>query len=333
MSARGTLLTGILGLTLMAALPTWAEDDDRGTAAINVGDTWQPDNSWFNWSDSANALTAELARENAAKVDRAVGNKAGMPSVIHKTMSNTQTHMGRGLMSLQMRQFRQAGGFFLNPEISIDVAYSSLEVTDMDIGGDVVEQSVTLESGLGQAVHAGLTFSASRIVLRGPLGGELGTQGVDAYVDVELSEHVSAGCFATGNAIDVEEFNGNGSMVGGGLTLSAVAGIGPTDLILTSALSRHMGDIVTREYDTHASALVDVQTKWSDMVSTSAHAFFSDSLSQSRAGEGDRTFGSVGVGVLLAPNDRIGLTFGVDRTVALKEVRDYRIHASIRFAW
>ena len=333
MTARRILLTSILAIGFMTVLPVRAGDDGRGAPAVNVGNAALPADSWFNWANVDCAVTAAVGRDNAAKVDRAVDNKAGMLSVVRNTMANTQSHLGRGLMSLQMRQFVSAGSILHNPEVTVETSYSSLEVKELDIGGDVAGQSVTLEGGLGEAMRAGLTLSDSRIILRGPFGGEVGTQGADLYVDVDLTERLSAGCFATGHAVDVEEFNGNGSMTGAGLTLSGVAAVGDTDLVLTGALSRHVADIIAREYDTLANALFDVQTKWSDTVSTSAHAFFSDSVSQSRSGEGDRTFWSAGVGVLLAPNDRVGVTIGVDRTFALKELRDYRVHASLRFAW
>jgi len=275
----------------------------------------------------------ELARLHKQRVLELAG--AGAARAMQFTVRRLVLRMGRQTVRsagvLRRRALRHAGPWFENVEIEADSAYGGMRLTDVDASGCSTEQDLTLSADIGDRFHGGLTLTGARTYIQGEFGSETTTRGADVYLTRELSETFSAGVFGTASAVDVEDVNGNGAAYGGGVTLTAAKRLFETDLTVTGSLARIFQDVTRREYDTVASCVFDVSRSWTDRLATSCYAYATDSLEKHH--EGDRTFWVVGLDVDFRPADRFGITIGCEKIFALNDVREFRLHAALTWAW
>ena len=255
-----------------------------------------------------------------------------MSSSIRDLLSAMLRRQGRGFANLEHLALSSAGPEWGPLEVTVSGVGADIELSDLDVGGSWHEAGVGLAGSVGSIADAGLSLNTSRTLLRGRYGSETTQHGADAYFNL-LCPHGygGVGLFLSGADLDFEDRNGNGGVYGAGLSMSTVKQVGNCDLSAAVSVSRFLRDVETREYDTLLNSLLDVQTNWTETVGTSVYAFFSDSLLSDL--DGDRTFGSVGVDLVLTPNDRIGFTVGVEKLLGLKEHRKVRLSASLIFAW
>lgn len=279
-----------------------------------------PDAPAFGENDEA--LILGLAKEQSY---------VQMSSSIRWLLSTMVRRQGRGLASLDHLALSSAGVEWGWPEVTVSGVGADIEVSDLDVGGTWTEASVGLAGSVGSIGDAGLSLNASRTLLRGRYGSEMTQHGADAYFNLLCPRGFGAGLFLSGTDVDFEDRNGNGGVYGAGLSLSVVKQLGNCDVSAAASVSRFLRDVESREYDTLLNSLVDVQTNWTETVGTSVYAFFSDSLVSDL--DGDRTFGSAGVDLILTPNDRVGITVGVEKILGLKEHREVRLNASLMFSW
>ncbi|NOY79886.1 MAG: hypothetical protein GXP31_02655 [Kiritimatiellaeota bacterium] len=295
------------------------------------GGTNIPDNP----GGEGHVLTAEeLARLRKMRVMELAGTNArqALRFTIRRLVLRMSRHVAPvGGRTLRGRRFRQAGPVFQNIDTTFETAYAGIRVTSVDASGYSFEENASVSADIGDQFHGGLTLTKTRTYLNGPFGSEVGTLGTDAYLNMDLGETFSLGVFGTTSMVDVEEVNGNGATYGGGATLSAYRRFGGTVLTATGSITRLFQDVSDREYDTTASGILDVQHDWTDSLSTSTYAYFSDSLRQNLPG--DRCFWSAGLEFLYQPLDRLELTLGYEKTFALNDYREFRINAGLTWSW
>ncbi len=295
------------------------------------GGTDLPDNP----GGEGHVLTsAELARLRKARVLELAGTNArqALSFTIRRLVLRISRHVtAMGGRTVRGQRFRQAGPVFQNVDTSFETVYAGIRVTSVDASGYSFEENASVSADIGDRFHGGLTLTKTRTFLNGPFGSEAGTLGGDMYISMDLGETFSLGMFGTTSMVDVEDVNGNGATYGGGATLSASRRFGATALTATGSITRMFQDVSEREYDTTASGILDVQHDWTDSVSTSTYAYFSDSLRKSLPG--DRCFWSAGIELLYQPLDRLELTVGYENTFALNDYREFRINAGLTWSW
>ena len=272
---------------------------------------------------AALATQVRLAQDTAAYL--------GTQKSVRRLLTTMIRRMGRGLATLKFRRMKSAGPFIANPEAVLDITYGSVRHTETDTRGHSREESLTFTGTVGEAAQSGITLNSSRTHVRGAAGYETTTQGADAYVNFSVGDHLGIGLYGTGSDVDQEETD-DGSSFAGGMNVSALTSLGSSDLTASVAFTKTLRDVGGREHDALLSSIFDVQTSWTDTLSTSVYAFFSDSL-RNQEGRGDRTSWSAGFDIILSPNDRFGLTIGCERTFAQKDYRDFLINTSLLFTW
>lgn len=255
----------------------------------------------------------------------------GTQKSVRRLLTTMIRRMGRGMATLKFRRMKDAGPLLQNPEAVLDVTYGSIKHTDSATRGHSRAESLTLTGTVGSSLQTGITLNSSTTRVRGTAGYKTVAQGVDAYANLSIGDHLGIGLYGTGADVDQEETD-DGSSFAGGMNVSALVSLGATDLTASAALTKTLRDVGQREHDTLFSSIVDVQTSWTDLLSTSVYAFFSDSL-RTQGVEGDRTSWSAGFDIILSPSDRFGLTIGCEKTFAQKDYRDFLINTSLLFTW
>ena len=255
----------------------------------------------------------------------------GTQKSVRRLLTTMIRRMGRGLATLRFRKMRTAGPLLQNPEAVLDLTYGSVEHTDSAARGYSRDESLTFTGTVGESVQTGITLNSSRTHVRGAAGYDTISQGADAYANFSIGDRLGIGFYGTGADVDQEETD-DGSSFAGGMNVSALLSLGSSDLTASAALTKTLRDVGGREHDTLLSSIVDVQTNWTDSLSTSVYAFFSDSLRNGSV-RGDRTSWSAGFDIILSPNDRFGLTIGCEKTFAQKDYRDFLVNTSLLLTW
>ena len=83
--------------------------------------------------------------------------------------------------------------------------------------------------------------------------------------------------------------------------------------------------------DSAFSAMVDVQSSWSDWLATAVHATYYTQLDNEDPVDG--SFWLVGGDITFAINDHCDLTAGYEKTFDFDHYRDHRINAGLNWYW
>ncbi len=234
------------------------------------------------------------------------------------------------------RRLVQAGPEFRLTDIAADVSYGvvkhmNVTTTGEDAEGYLRETVIGAGWELGDMVSGGFELTNSRTYVRGPNGWETEATGGDAYLTLELNESFTIGAFGTAEQIDIEDFNDNGFRYTGGATVTGQLRVGDTNLAASIVLAGTSEDVTRREYDTLFCSLLDAETSWSEKLSTSVFLYGSDSLRQDMPG--DRSFWTAGADVDYAATERLSVTFGYEKTLAIKDFREDRLHLTLTWSW
>lgn len=212
-----------------------------------------------------------------------------------------------------------------------ELRYRKVTAAQLDVGGYRIEARAGIEGEMSEGLYGGLTLKNARTRIRGANGWEMAGSGAEGYLSYALADWVTAGLFASGIQLDVEDINDNGAQLAVGGSLSGLHRFGATDVTLTTAMAKAFEDVTYREYDTVFCALLRVSRNWRSWLSASVHLFFSDSLRDSLPR--DRSYFRAGADIVLHPHERLSFRVGYDCTLALADAEEQRIETGMAWLW
>lgn len=232
------------------------------------------------------------------------------------------------LMKFNFKPVDSGGDWFENAYTSLSTSFTRFD--DIAANGSGKETSFSLTVGGDIGADTSLSFSLSKSYSHrgGTTSLTFESLSGDITIHHKINEYFGAGMYGFYADTDIHEFESHAYAYGGGLLLTGAYDFGYFSLSTVQTFNKIWHKF---GHDQLYVGSFSISRSWTDYLSTSFNAAYTDSLKRDVDDDGDNSYWTVGGDVYWTLTENATLSFGYERIVALT---DYRSHTfSLNFTW
>lgn len=231
-------------------------------------------------------------------------------------------------MKFNFKPVDSGGDWFENAYTSLSTSFTRFD--DIAANGSGKETSFSLTVGGDIGADTSLSFSLSKT--NSHRGGATSLTFESLSGDItfhhKINEYFGAGMYGFYSDTDIHEFQSHAYAYGGGLLLTGAYDFGYFEVSTVQTINKIWHKF---GHDQLYVGSFSISRSWTDYLSTSFNAAYTDSLKRDVDDDGDNSYWTVGGDVYWTLTENATLSLGYERIVALT---DYRSHTfSLNFTW
>ncbi|NQZ57283.1 MAG: hypothetical protein HRT88_07415 [Lentisphaeraceae bacterium] len=227
------------------------------------------------------------------------------------------------------RMPRVSGDYLSNLRVSLDYVYTEFEDKASPSTGKYHDWSLSLGGTLAENTDLSYAFVTSNLEDNGTFDTQRGTTlGADFSLIHKLNDNYGLGFYGFYQETDYEGIDQHSIGKGGGLIFTTWHDFDYVDISTVNSLSRAFFDF---GQDTIYNGSLSVNRNWTDRISTSIKAMYTDSVVKTSVG--DNSYWSFGgeIGILITESVYFALGYTTDVSIKDYENDVWNFHLSYSF--
>ena len=218
------------------------------------------------------------------------------------------------------------GDWLGNAYAEFGTSYTAFD--DIAANGSGKESSFSLTVGGEVGPDTIVAFSLSKTYSH--RGGDTSltfeSQGGDVMIHHKINDYFGAGMYGFFQDTDIHEFEAHAYAYGGGVMLTGMYDFGYFDISTVQTLNKIWHKF---GHDQLYVGSFNVSRTWTDSLSTTFFASYTDSLKTDVEDDGDNSYWTVGGTINWVLNENAVISLGYDRIVALQDFRSHTVNVLI----